>query len=652
MSWIDYMSACLVRGAGAGARVGGSGGGGIGEGDSINDTDTNIISNDNIENLLSDLIPGLLVDASDAFTNLHIWQNLKQVGLVPKHVTTLQIKSFLRVLAQKDFSQSVKVWNRLLAILTPPSLVEEFMTEPLHLGKAYIPLLYTPHGHEMLPQYLRYELMVPILQSVFAGEGTRDGWGNLLLLAATTTELRLRFLQLLTDIVVSNRNRARAIARTAEAGDGFMFNISQALLHMVNTSVGDELPDNVLQDVLMVLYLTYPMLIDNTLVTNTSTLLMNALMMLNGTGSGAGERLRVYKHLKGLLHDDHRLYRFLNTMLSTAEGRNRLLDSDAGVSLLSTLVIYNVHEKNLVPHIHGGDFLLLLQQIVNRFRQNDSVKGNPIQLLSLFLMLNQRMSDGQANLETTVAIIESVVPVAARYKGGNTEARLYANHIYDTLYNLLKTRGEECVMTPRGTEDVLNHVIDDVDIYDYSINLLNAVLRATPDYRLGEKEMDYIVARLMRIIADEKSLLSRQRYVEKSILVKYLMHHHTELFYFHLVAKTTDPLATVMKWRSNAFMEQMIDLDSIANNLSERSESNRNNLPDDRFLDALTGELMRDPVRLPGSDQVVDRSTALIHLRLHNEDPFTRTPLQRSDLVEENKLRDEIHDFISSDMVI
>lgn len=55
---------------------------------------------------------------------------------------------------------------------------------------------------------------------------------------------------------------------------------------------------------------------------------------------------------------------------------------------------------------------------------------------------------------------------------------------------------------------------------------------------------------------------------------------------------------------------------------------------------------MLDPVRLPSSGQVVDRSTILTHLRSSETDPFTQRPLQVRELQEEPDLQVEIQHFL------
>ena len=51
------------------------------------------------------------------------------------------------------------------------------------------------------------------------------------------------------------------------------------------------------------------------------------------------------------------------------------------------------------------------------------------------------------------------------------------------------------------------------------------------------------------------------------------------------------------------------------------------------IIDPLMYTLMRDPVTLPSSRAVVDRSTIKSHLLSDNKDPFNRMPLALEDVV-------------------
>ena len=61
----------------------------------------------------------------------------------------------------------------------------------------------------------------------------------------------------------------------------------------------------------------------------------------------------------------------------------------------------------------------------------------------------------------------------------------------------------------------------------------------------------------------------------------------------------------------------------------------------EEFYDAIMGTIMDDPVRLP-SDNFVDKTTILQHLKNDTTDPFTRQPLTVDQLVYDSDLKDKI----------
>ena len=68
----------------------------------------------------------------------------------------------------------------------------------------------------------------------------------------------------------------------------------------------------------------------------------------------------------------------------------------------------------------------------------------------------------------------------------------------------------------------------------------------------------------------------------------------------------------------------------------------------DAYLDALLSHLMTDPVRLPASGQVVDRSTIARHILSDQTDPFSRDPLTMDLVVPLDGLRDEIRAWMDA----
>ncbi|KAE8223354.1 hypothetical protein CF319_g3599 [Tilletia indica] len=65
----------------------------------------------------------------------------------------------------------------------------------------------------------------------------------------------------------------------------------------------------------------------------------------------------------------------------------------------------------------------------------------------------------------------------------------------------------------------------------------------------------------------------------------------------------------------------------------------------DEYLDPLMATLMKDPVMLPKSRVIVDRSTIKSHLLSDSTDPFNRAPLKIEDVVPADELRAQIQAF-------
>jgi len=67
----------------------------------------------------------------------------------------------------------------------------------------------------------------------------------------------------------------------------------------------------------------------------------------------------------------------------------------------------------------------------------------------------------------------------------------------------------------------------------------------------------------------------------------------------------------------------------------------------DEFLDALLYTVMKDPVTLPSSRAVVDRSTIKSHLLSDLTDPFNRSPLKIEDVIPNTELKGRIEKFLT-----
>ncbi|KAK5127509.1 hypothetical protein LTR85_006848 [Meristemomyces frigidus] len=73
----------------------------------------------------------------------------------------------------------------------------------------------------------------------------------------------------------------------------------------------------------------------------------------------------------------------------------------------------------------------------------------------------------------------------------------------------------------------------------------------------------------------------------------------------------------------------------------EEEEADLGEVPEE-FMDPLMADIMTDPVILPISRQVIDRSTIRSHLLSDPNDPFNRTPLKITDVIADDALRGKI----------
>ncbi|EGN98229.1 hypothetical protein SERLA73DRAFT_109617 [Serpula lacrymans var. lacrymans S7.3] len=76
------------------------------------------------------------------------------------------------------------------------------------------------------------------------------------------------------------------------------------------------------------------------------------------------------------------------------------------------------------------------------------------------------------------------------------------------------------------------------------------------------------------------------------------------------------------------------------------AEEDLGEIPDE-FLDPLMFTVMRDPVTLPSSRTIIDRSTIKSHLLSDSKDPFNRAPLTIDDVVPDPELKARIDAFLA-----
>lgn len=92
---------------------------------------------------------------------------------------------------------------------------------------------------------------------------------------------------------------------------------------------------------------------------------------------------------------------------------------------------------------------------------------------------------------------------------------------------------------------------------------------------------------------------------------------------------------------------EMLKTIAVIHAEDQQAEEDLGEIPDE-LLDPIMGSLMEDPVLLPSSKQIVDRSTIRSHLLSDPTDPFNRVPLKIEDIIDAVDKKREIEDFVAS----
>jgi len=115
---------------------------------------------------------------------------------------------------------------------------------------------------------------------------------------------------------------------------------------------------------------------------------------------------------------------------------------------------------------------------------------------------------------------------------------------------------------------------------------------------------------------------------------------------------TNERIGPVKQHKDNKLAFEDIQVNKISRNPTKEPRKNEV-LPDDfddqsaeipfRFIDPISKKLMNDPVLLPTSKRIVDRSTIVEHLKKCDTDPFNYTPLSLRDVFPARNLRTKIN---------
>ncbi len=93
--------------------------------------------------------------------------------------------------------------------------------------------------------------------------------------------------------------------------------------------------------------------------------------------------------------------------------------------------------------------------------------------------------------------------------------------------------------------------------------------------------------------------------------------------------------------------EKMIEMLYEIEKEIKRKTVNYDDAPEE-YLDPITNQIMNDPVLLPSSRVIVDRSTIETHLLSDPSDPFNRTKLAKEMLISVDDLKEKIEEYKKS----
>jgi ubiquitin conjugation factor E4 A len=112
-----------------------------------------------------------------------------------------------------------------------------------------------------------------------------------------------------------------------------------------------------------------------------------------------------------------------------------------------------------------------------------------------------------------------------------------------------------------------------------------------------------------------------------------------------LLPQATDILFRTGKSSLGTEFEKLSQLVRDVAQQNQLDEISTEEIPD-TFLDPIMSTLMADPVLLPSSKIIVDRSTIARHLLSDQTDPFNRSPLSMEDVIPQTDLKRQIDTFL------
>lgn len=224
-----------------------------------------------------------------------------------------------------------------------------------------------------------------------------------------------------------------------------------------------------------------------------------------------------------------------------------------------------------------------------------------------------------------------------RHEENEREVRGKANLCMETMNMLNYLTSDECIRLPFLLDEILPR---------FTSMLLNVIGKLS-----GPKSLEIKVDNMESYNFDPKNMLSE--------VCSAMIHFSTHEVFWNSVGRDAFfdngiPLSKAALTMKKFGILKPDEVDSLMEiiehaKFAKASFQSLEDLADiapHEFLDPLMSTIMRDPVRLPTSDHIVDRATIYQHLLNDEKDPFNRMPLTASMLEPAEELRERIQSWL------
>lgn len=272
--------------------------------------------------------------------------------------------------------------------------------------------------------------------------------------------------------------------------------------------------------------------------------------------------------------------------------------------------------------------------------ETNALVASTLELLTTIRASQMKM---QNNAEMAAMTEEQRTDFTAAHEQHEQECRFKAALCSQTLHMLTYLTSDEVIQQPFLSMEILPRFVSML------LNMLSRLVGSKSlalkvdnmeSYSFRPKEMLEDVCIALVQFADYSSFhetVAQDGFYENGVPLRKAISTVTKLLNSHSIGVITTEQVDTLKSLEEAVAvckASCADLDALTAEAPEE------------FLDPLMMTLMVDPVLLPSSRTIVDRSTIAQHLLNEETDPFNRQPLTSKELIPETALKEKIKAWI------